>query len=74
MAVTSQAGVYLSKVNNRNTKNTSVRCETYLKLTVSTPERRQWYRSGVFIINFQQISHIHLVFPSVTLSKKMLAQ
>ena len=25
--------------------------------------------SCVFIVNFQQISHIHLVFPSVTLSK-----
>ena len=30
--------------------------------------------SGIFIVNFQQILHILLVFPSVTLIEQMLAQ
>ena len=25
------------------------------KLTIKTPERRQWRRSGVFIVNFEHI-------------------
>ena len=36
------------KVDNRNTKK---RCEICLKLTINTPERRHWPRSGVFIVN-----------------------
>ena len=40
------ANIYLFKVNNRNTRK---RCETCSKLTIKTPERRQWRRSGVFI-------------------------
>ena len=33
------AGIYLFKVNNRNTRT---RCEICSKLTIKTPERRQW--------------------------------
>ena len=29
--------------------------EICLKLTIKTPERRQWRRYGVFIVNFEQI-------------------
>ena len=47
------------KVNNRNT---GTRCEIYSKLIIKTPERRRWRRSGVFIVNFEHISHIILVF------------
>ena len=54
------------KVNNRNTRT---RYEIYSKLTVKTPERRQWYCSGVFIVNFEHISHLNLVFLMLTLSK-----
>ena len=39
------------------------------KLTIKTPERHQWLCSGVFIDNFEQFSHIVLVFPLFTLSK-----
>ena len=46
------------KVNNRNTR---LRCEICLKLTIKTPERSHWHRSGVFIINFEHISHPVLV-------------
>ena len=33
-----------------------------LKLTIKIPERRQWRRSGIFIVNFEHISHLVLVF------------
>ena len=32
-----------------------------LTLTIKTPEQRQWCRSGVFIVNFEHISHLFLV-------------
>ena len=50
------AGNYIFKVNNRNTRT---RCETCSKLTIKTPERRKWRRSGVFIVNFEHISHLN---------------
>ena len=46
------AGIYLLKVNNRNTRT---RREICSKLTIKTPERRHWRRSGVFIVNFEQV-------------------
>ena len=59
-------GVYLFKDNNGNTRAMH---ETGLKLTIKAPERRHWRRSGVFIVNFEQILHIVLVFPLLTLNK-----
>ena len=58
-------GIYLLKVNNRNTRT---RCEICSKLTMKTPEKRQWHRSGVFIVNFEDISHLFLVFLLLTLN------
>ena len=60
------AGVYLLKANNRNTRT---RCEICSKLTINAPERRHWRRSGVFIVNFEHISHLVLVFLLLTLNK-----
>ena len=60
------AGIYLLKVNNKNTRT---RYEICSKLTIKTSERRQWRRSGVFIVNFKHISHLVLVFPLLTLNK-----
>ena len=40
---------------------------------MKTPERRQWRRSGVSIVNFEHISHLLLVFLLWTLNKSMLA-
>ena len=58
-------GIYLLKVNYRNTRK---RCETCLKVTIKTPERRQWPRSGVFIVKFEpHISHLVLVSLLLTL-------
>ena len=39
------------------------------KLTITTPELRQWRRSGVFIVNVEQILYIVLVFAWLSLSK-----
>ena len=44
------------------------RCEICLKLTIMTTERRHWCRSGVFIVNFEHISHLVLVFLLLTLN------
>ena len=38
-------------------------------VNIEGPERRQWSRSSVFIVNFEQISDIDLVFPLLTLNK-----
>ena len=52
---TNPAGIYLLKVKNRSTKT---RREICSKLTIKTPERRQWRRSGVFTVNFEHIYHL----------------
>ena len=52
------AGNHMFKVNNRDIRS---RCEIRSKLTIKTTERRQWRRSGVFIVNFEHISHLVLV-------------
>ena len=43
-------------------------CEICSKLTIKTQEWRQWRRYGVFIVNFEQILHISMVFPLLTLN------
>ena len=62
------AGIYLLKVNNRNTRE---RCEICSKLLIKIPERRHWRRSGIFIINFEHIPHLVLVFLLLTLSMQL---
>ena len=52
-----------SKVNNRSTRTS---CEICSKLSLKTTERRQWHRSGVFIVNFKHISNLVLVFLLLT--------
>ena len=59
---------YMFKVNNRNTART--RCEICSNLAIKTPERRQWRCAGVFIVNFEHISHLVVVFLLLTLSSK----
>ena len=56
---------YMFKVNNRSTRTW---CEICSKLIIKTPERRHWRRSGVFIVNFEHISHLVLVFLLLTLN------
>ena len=64
-AFTHPVGIYLLKINNRNTRKRSEICS---KLTIKTRERRQRRRSGVIIVNFQPISHLALVFLLLTLN------
>ena len=60
------AGNYMFKANNRNTKT---RCEICSKLTIKTPKRPHWYRSCVFIVNFEHTLHLVLIFLLLTLSR-----
>ena len=59
------AAHYMLRVNNRNIR---ARCEICSKLTIKTPDQRQWRRSGVFTINLEHISHL-FVFLSLTMSR-----
>ena len=56
------------KVNNRNTITT---CEICSKLTIKTSKPRHWRRSVVFLVNFEHISLLFLVFLLLTLSRLM---
>ena len=58
--------VFIFKVNNRNTRT---RCEICSKLTLKTPDRRQWRRSDVSIVNFEHILQLILVFLLATLTR-----
>ena len=60
------SNIYLLKVNSRNTR---FRCKICSKLTIKTPERGQWCSSGVFIVNFEHISHLFLAFLLLTFDK-----
>ena len=67
------AGNYMFKSNNRNTKT---RCEICSKLTIKTPERCQIctkVTGGVFIVNFENTSHLVLMFLLWILSRQMPA-
>ena len=61
-------GWCLFKVNSRSTRK---RCKICSKLIIKAPERRR--RSGVFIVNFEHISHLFLVFLFLALNWSMLA-
>ena len=63
------AGIYLFKVNNRNTRT---RSETCSKLTIK--KTLEWCRrSGAFFVNFEHISHLVLMFLLLTLKKQLSA-
>ena len=47
------------KDSNRNNNKT---CENLSKLTIVTPEQRHWCRFGVFMANFEHISHYFSTF------------
>ena len=57
-----------------NNESRYLRCFNYYqsqpaKVTINTTERRQWHRFGVFIVNFEHISHLVVVFLLLTLSR-----
>ena len=63
---TGPAGMYLFKVNSRNNRKA---CEICSKLTIKTPEPCQWRCFGLFIVNFEHISHLFIVYLFLTLNK-----
>ena len=65
------ANNYLFKVNNRNTRK---RCEICSQLTKKAPHRRQWHRSGVFIVNFEHIPYPLPVFLLLTVDYYKVSQ
>ena len=57
----SPAGIYMLKVKNKNTRTRGEICSN---LTIKTLE----HRLDVFIVNFEHISHLVLVFQLLTLN------
>ena len=60
------AYIYLFKVSNRNARKSYEICS---KLTIKTPELRHGRCPGVFIVNFEHILHLFLVFLLLPLNK-----
>ena len=46
---------------------------TCSELTIKSPERCHWRRSGVFVVNFEHSSRLFLVFLLLTLKNQMLS-
>ena len=59
------ANKYLLKPINKNTRKM---CEICSNLTIKALERRKWRRSGVFMVSFEHILHLFLVFLLLTLN------
>ena len=57
---------YMFKDNNSDTRT---RREIYSKSTIKTLERHYWRRHGVFIVSFEHILHLVVVFLWFTLSR-----
>ena len=55
-------------------RNPRAKFEICSKLAIKTPEQCQWRRSVIFIVNFERISHLVLLFLLLTLSRQMPAE
>ena len=62
------ACIYLFKGSDVSTRTL---CEICSHLRIKTPERRHWRRSGVFIVNFEHVSPIFLMFILLILNNWM---
>ena len=63
----------LQDVFKTSWKTKNVCREICSKITMNTPERRHWRCSDVFIVNSEEILHVALIFPLLTLNKQMPA-
>ena len=61
--INTASGNYMFKVNNR------IKVWNKFKVNNKASERRQWCRTGVFIVNFGHILHLILVFLLLTLRR-----
>ena len=50
------------------------RCKICLKLTIKAPGHCQWCYSGIFIVNFEHVLHLVLMFLVLNLKRSMLAR
>ena len=50
--------MFWHKLTFEEWKWSAVECEICSKLTIKIPERRQWCRIGIFIVNFEYISYL----------------
>ena len=66
-----RVSIFFFKATNRNTGK---RCKKLATTTTKKTEQRQWGHSGVFIVNFEHISCLFLLFLLVTLNKLILAE
>ena len=57
---------FVKKLNAKLIFQSAIACS---KLIIKAPERRQWRSLGVFIVNFEHISHLVLVFSKLTLNR-----
>ena len=48
--------------NQNQNRNTIKWCEICSKIAIKTPDPRQRRRSGIFIVNFEHIPHLFIVF------------
>ena len=64
------ANIYLFKVNNKNTRK---KLWNMFKVNNKNNRAASWLRSGVFIVNFEHISHLIITFLMLTLNKEILA-
>ena len=65
----SPASIYLFRVNNGNTNSLWNLFKIKNKDTKTTSLTSFWRRSGAFIVGFEHISSIVLVFPLLSLNK-----
>ena len=65
---------YLIKVNSRKARRSFEICSVHVRRVLVRHARSHRRRSGVFIFNFERISHIFLVFLLLTLNGKMFAR
>ena len=64
--------VFYIKTALKNLEFTGNPADNYM-LKVNNGNTKTWRRSGVFIVNFEHISHLVLVFVLLTLSRQMPA-
>ena len=64
---THPASICLFKVNNGNTRTM---CEICSTLTIKTPQRRHWRRSGVFTVNLNRFHTLSWCFHSWLWTRK----